>query len=50
MLLDVGGGGGGSILGIQSSLFLLKKIEFPPRSDIMLRQKLIYYWQEIYFF
>ena len=43
MLSDVGGWGLGSVLDIQSLFFLLKKIGFAPRPDIMLSQALKYY-------
>ena len=48
MLSDVGGGELVSVLDVQSSSFLLKKIGFAPWPDIMLKQTLTYYWQEIF--
>ena len=36
------------VLDVQSLLFSLKKIEFPPWPDLILSQTLIYYWQRIF--
>ena len=41
MLSEVGGGGLASVLDVQSSFFLLKKIAFAPWPDIMLNNILL---------